>query len=776
MVRYFQEEVLGKRQPFHREYRIQRRTDGETRWVLGLGELVFNEEGVPVKMAGTIQDITERKLWQESLQSSEDRYRTLVDQQGEGLGVVDENEVFTFCNPAAHEIFGVAPGALVGRSVLEFIATDRAATIRDETAGRRQGLRSTYETEIRRPDGSHRHLLVTATPQYDESGRFCGTFGIFRDITARREAEEEMRAAKERAEQAQRQLEQANDRLETALRAAERLADEAASASRAKSAFVANMSHEIRTPMNGILGMTEMLLETELDAEQRDYAKTVRQSADSLLTIINDILDFSKIEAGRIELESVPFSPRAVVEEVSDLLALRAHAKGLTLVSSADPRVPETVMGDPVRVRQVLMNLAGNAVKFTSEGEVRIRLEFLPGSRPFSEPGGRAAQPFRTIRFVVEDTGIGIPEEMRESIFQAFTQADPSYTRRYGGTGLGLTISRQLTLLMGGAIGIEGGREGGSLFWFTTQVQAVDASGPSSSPPLERPLRVLVADRSPAMRSSLVESLQFLGALPVESTGAHEVLHALRMARDGCGDLDLVLLDPELSAFGGAEFTEFLVRAKTAEPRVCTLVPLGRTTEALPAALRGCPTVQKPVKLGALVELLQTTVRGAVPPGAAAVERAAAGPVRPLRVLLAEDNVVNQKVAVRFLERAGHRVHVAANGRLAVTALENEVFDLVLMDVQMPELDGLEATREIRDPRSAVLDHGVPIIAMTAHAMKGDRERCLAAGMNDYLTKPVQREFLAEILARWGGQGNAGARAAGEHSGDGSSGEERAAA
>jgi PAS domain S-box-containing protein len=773
VIEYFQSMMLAQGKSFHREYLILRPSDGHTRCVLVRGEFALDPVGTPVTLTGTVQDITERKQTEEALRTSEQRFRDLIDQQGEGLGVVDPFERFTFANPAAHEIFGVPPGSLVGRTFLEFVPGGRVETIHHETRERQHGQRSTYETAILRPDGAHRHLLITATPHYGLSGEFTGTFGIFRDITDRRNAEEAMREAKERAEQAQQDLGKVNERLEAALLRAERLAEEAAGASRAKSEFVANMSHEIRTPMNGIIGLTDLLLETDLAGEQREYATMVRASADALLSIINDVLDFSKIEAGCMEVESVPFSPRAVVEEVCDVLALRAHAKGLSLVSSVDPRIPETAIGDPVRLRQVLLNLAGNAVKFTPHGEVAVRVEAMPDPGPHDSPNPVAdAAVSRLLRLSVKDTGIGIPREVLDSVFQAFTQADASTTRRYGGTGLGLTIGRRLAVLMGGDIGAESKPQEGSYFWFTARVLTVGTDAPAATAGAAlAKLRVLVADQSGTVRASLAETLGSLGARTVEATNPEEIRRAVWEAHRTADPISTVLLDPELPGLGAGDIAFLMGDGVPARARLVLLVPFGRTAEALPPVLRGCPILQKPVKRASLMERLSSVAEipatGTVAPGAPEEEPAArpeddparvqesadrAGRSPALRVLLAEDNPVNQKVAVRYLERAGHRVHVVDNGLAAVRVLRQEIFDLVLMDVQMPEMDGHAATGAIRDRRSGVLDPMVPVIALTAHAMSGDRELCLACGMSDYLSKPIQRKELERVIALWAGR------------------------
>jgi PAS domain S-box-containing protein len=694
--------------------------------------------------------------------------RTLVEQPGEGVCLIDSRKRFTFANPAAHDIFGVPPGTLIGRSIFDFVPEGQVKTVSQESPGSRLCCRITCEWEIVRPDDTRRHVAVAATPQYDGAGKFAGTFGIFRDITDRRNADEAMREAKERAEQAQRDLERVNKQLELTLRHAEQLAEDAARASRAKSEFVANMSHEIRTPMNGIIGLIDLLLETELAGEQRQYASMVRASAETLLSIINDVLDFSKIEAERMEVESIPFSPRSVVEEICDLIALRAHAKGLSLVSSVDPCVPETALGDPVRLRQVLLNLAGNAIKFTPHGEVAVRVEAMPDPEADDSPEPVASPPTSfMLRFSVKDTGIGIPSEVLDSVFDAFTQADASTTRRYGGTGLGLAISRRLAVLMGGDIGVESRPQEGSRFWFTARVGAVGSEASAQPPvPARSRLRVLIAAPGGAVRASLVETLGSLGVPTVEAKDPEEIRRAIRQAHWQADPIGLALLDPELPGLDATGINFLMEDGALASARLVLLVPLGRTPETLPPGLRGCPILRTPVKRSSLVEMLSCAAGTSAPDGQeeGPTARSAGDATRAqepahhvnrapsLRVLLAEDNPANQKVVVRYLKRAGHRVHVVDNGLAAVRVLQNEIFDLVLMDVQMPEMDGFAATGAIRDPRSGVLDPAVPIIALTAHAMRGDRELCLAHGMSDYLSKPFQDEELERVVALWAGR------------------------
>ena len=572
------------------------------------------------------------------------------------------------------------------------------------------------EEEQAWPDGTTVWFSTTKVPLRDAEGKTIGTIGISRDISDRKRAELHMQAAKEAAE----------------------------AASRAKSDFLANMSHEIRTPMNAIIGMTELVLDTELNASQRDYLKMVQESGECLLSVINDILDFSKIEAGKLDLERAPFDLRESLGDTMKSLAVRAHAKGLELACQIRPDVPDRLMGDAGRLRQIVVNLVGNAVKFTEAGEVVLDVD-------------RQSQSDEEVvlHFTVSDTGIGIPEEKQAAIFEAFEQADSSTTRRFGGTGLGLAISTRLVRAMNGRIWVESEVGRGSKFHFTARF-GIPTGTPTVVSPAKtaiiRGTRVLVVDDNATNRRILEEMLCNWGMRPVTAAGAGEALRLLREAQQAGDPYVLVLTDANMPDIDGFSLAEQVKQ----DAQVGSTVIMMLTSGDRPGDISRCQQLGvaayllKPIKQSELFDAIALALGISEPEDEAAETPAAeqASRLPALRILLAEDSLVSQKLAMGLLEKYGHTVVIANHGREAVAALESQDFDLVLMDVQMPEMDGFEATGVIRAKEKRTGGH-IPIIAMTAHAMKGDRERCLEAGMDGYISKPIRVKEVFETIARW---------------------------
>ena len=701
---------------------------------------IRDNKGAITHFVAVKEDITERRLAEENARRESALLSQLIGTIPDRVYFKDRDYRFVKVNGAALQALGVkSEQEVIGRRDSDFYPEDFAEkSLMDDRFVIETGQNLTGTEEVlTMPDGAKRWYSTTKVPLRDPQGNVNGLMGITRDVTGLKTTETRLR--------------ESNARLKVALARAGELAEKAEAANSAKSDFLANMSHEIRTPMNGVIGMTDLLLETGLNNEQMEYAQTIRTCGEALLSLINDILDFSKVEAGQLKLESVDFDLRSTLDDTLEILGFKAQEKDLDVVCLVDQQVPAHLRGDPGRLRQILFNLIGNAIKFTQQGGVSVHVERLAGSDIST-----------VLRFSVTDTGIGIDREKQGLIFSKFTQADPSTTREFGGTGLGLTICRQLVSLFQGEIGVTSEPGKGSTFWFTV-VFAVPPAGTVRPVPKEADIsgaKVLLTDDFKTNRVFVGTLLKNWGCRSDEAPDAESALHLLRKAALEGDPYAVALLDMHMPGMDGAELGR-LIKAdeKIKGTRLVMLTSLGKRGDAEKLTGVGFTGyLPKPIRPDLLRKCLALVLGREEATGSdrnlITRHTVAETSRKKLRVLVAEDNTTNRIIAIKMIEKLGHVAEAAENGREAVESLRRMPYDMVLMDCQMPIMDGFEATRVIRNSDSRVRNPRIPIIALTAHAMKGDRELCLESGMDDYLSKPVNPQELAAALDRWSAHGS----------------------
>ena len=745
-----------------------------------------HEEEIKHNVLGTsIRDITESKWAEAELQESQRHLMDIIEFQPNATMIVDKERRVTIWNKAMEKMTGIPASEIIGKGdyaysipfygearpqLIDLFFMDQGEIISQYPNLSREG--ETFSAEVfcsALHNNKGAWVFAKAAPLHDCSGNITGAIGCIRDISERKRALAE--------------LQEANLYLEEGTSLACELTVKAEMANAAKSDFLANMSHEIRTPMNGVIGMIGLLLDTELDNEQRRYAEIVRASGESLLSLINDILDFSKIEAKKLDIETLDFDLSSMLDDFAGTLALKAHEKGLELICAADLNVPTLLRGDPGRLRQILTNLAGNAIKFTFVGEVAVRISLIEeGSIDRVQEAGDQEQDQSKkqkhehegetvlLRFSVRDTGIGIPADKISLLFEKFSQVDASTTRQYGGTGLGLAISKQLAELMGGEAGVNSEEGKGSEFWFTARFgkQAVGENAESISFPDLHGVHILIVDNSATSREILSTFMTSWGMRTTEAPDGPAAILCLYQAIDDNDPIRLAVIDMRMPGTDGETLGRFIQTDKRlVGTRMMMLTSLGTRGDAQHFQEIGFSAyVTKPIRYMELKSVLSLALmdrNGAEPQ--IIVTRHLAREIMNLfagrkgRILLAEDNITNRVVALGILKKLGLSADAVTNGSEAIIAIETQTYDLVLMDVQMPDMDGIEATKRIRNFESGISNKAetddspssfvIPIIAMTAHAMQGDRERCLEAGMNDYITKPFSPQALAEILDKW---------------------------
>ncbi len=708
------------------EKNIQSVLHAETQLVKANGELIDVEirpNIIDLETSYTqavIRDITERKLAENKLKESEEKYRTTIESSYDGVAII-QDDVHIYVNSSYARIYGYgSPEEVVGKANIDLIHPDDMETMKQRGQSRLKGEiagSERYEHKGLKKNGEFIYVEVSVAKIMHNGSP--ATLIFARDVTDRKETEK---------------------KLEKAMRDAEL-------ANKSKSEFLANMSHEIRTPLNGVMGILNLLLSTNLDSEQLDLIETGMRSSESLLTVINDILDFSKIEAGELDLETINFNLRNAVAEVVELPAMMAQKKGIEFSYEIHHETPNLLRGDPGRLRQIIINLTNNAIKFTEKGEVILRV--FP-----TEEQGRNVE----LMFEVKDTGVGIPDDKIDIIFESFKQSDSSTTRKYGGTGLGLSISKKLAHLMNGDIGVISAEEKGSTFWFTAVFEKQDNAVERVAPPLTgiRGRRFLIVDENRTNLRILKGYLESWGCCCDTVESGEEALKLMYRAEKEKTLYDAVILDMRMTGIKGDELGKIIkddpVLKDTTLIMLTTQGMRGDASrmEKIGFAAYLTKPIRRSILYDCLMEALSKSPRIEKDKKNQIVTKHSVYDEKrnKLRILIVEDNLVNQKIIQKIIAKAGFGCSTASNGKEALKALENDNYDIVLMDIQMPEMDGIEATKQIRNPASNVRNHDIPIIAMTAHAMKGDREICLAAGMNDYTSKPIQPQKLFNKLEK----------------------------
>jgi two-component system sensor histidine kinase/response regulator len=694
-----------------REYRICP-ADGSVRWVDERTHQTLGPSGEVSRRTGVMIDITSRKLAEQALRDTEARLERAVRGSSDGHWEWSLTDNAMWYAPRFRELLGYSQAELPvdPQAFAELVhPEDHERLVQATKEHFKSNAAYDIELRLRAHSGNYEWVRSRAVADRDADGRVLRLAGSMQIITDRKNAEVALIGATQQAE----------------------------AANRAKSEFLANMSHEIRTPMNGVIGVTDLLLDTSLDRTQREYVEIIRGSGVALLSLINDILDFSKIEAGRMELELLDINLRRTVAEIASALGLQAANKGVELIAHVHSDVPEYVRGDPGRLRQILVNLIGNAIKFTAEGEVLVEVTL-----------DATSSSHQVLRFSVTDTGIGIAAERQDQLFHAFSQVDSSTTRHYGGSGLGLSIVKRLAELMDGEVGVTSEPGKGSTFWCTVQFEPVEMPEVRLAPTRER-RRVLVVDDNATSRRVLVAQLEAQGYQAEATDDPLAVIAVLRKARADGAPFHAVLIDELMPRLDGLQLgAEIASQTDCGAPRLLLLSLIGTRHDSLTLQRRGLSAcLTKPVRHADLLESLSTVLSSDAFLTTTRVDLSAyAATSGAGRVLLVEDNPVNQRVAQRNLEKVGLHVEIAANGREAIEAWSARRFDLILMDCQMPEMDGYDAAREIRKRENG--GPRVPIVALTAHALQGDRERCLDAGMDDYMAKPLEPEKLRACLAK----------------------------